>query len=322
VRILFITSSFVGEALLTTGVLKDALDRRPGAAVTVVAGPASASLFDAVPGLDRVIAVEKETVHRHWWRLWRELVRHRWDLVIDFRRSPVSRLLMSREWRWRPVMDKSVHRVVLNGRTAGTTTTPDPYVWTAPAHEAAAARLVPAGPPVLALATLPPDRTKSWPAERFVALARRLTAADGLLPDGRVLIVGGPGEEEATAPIAAALADRQVIDTTGRLDLLTNYAVLRRCALFIGVDSGPMHIAAAAGIPTLGLFGPTYECHFAPWTPRGATVRGPGTIEMLEHREDRAVRAKMMPALTVDAVAAAAGELWQHCADMTEAANG
>ena len=320
-RILFITSSFVGEAVLTTGVLKDALDRHPEARITVVAGPASAGLFAAVPGLDRVIAAEKLDRHRHWWTLWRDLVRYRWDLVLDLRRSPVSRLLMARERRWRPAMDDSVHRVVLNGRTAGTATPPDPYIWTSPTDDAAAARLVPAGPPVLALATVPARRSKSWPAERFAALARRLTSADGILPDGRVLIAGGPGEEAATGPIAGALADRQVIDLTG-LDLPTTCAAFRRCALFVGVDSGLMHLAAAAGIPTLGLFGPSDERHYAPWSPRGATVRAPGTAEQLERRDDRAVRAAMMPALTVDAVTVAAGELWRRCADMKETPDG
>ena len=99
-------------------------------------------------------------------------------------------------------------------------------------------------------------------------------------------------------------------------------AAFRRCALFVGVDSGLMHLAAAAGIPTLGLFGPSDERHYAPWTPRGATVRAPGTAEKLGQRADRAVRAAMMPALTVDAVAAAADELWQRCADMKETSDG
>ena len=56
-----------------------------------------------------------------------------------------------------------------------------------------------------------------------------------------------------------------MIDLVGRTDLLTAAAVLRRCAMFIGNDTGLMHIAAAAGTPTLGLFGPSPVAQYAPW---------------------------------------------------------
>ena len=66
---------------------------------------------------------------------------------------------------------------------------------------------------------------------------------------------------------------QRLIDLVGRIDLLTAAAALRRCALFIGNDTGLMHIAAAAGTPTLGLFGPSPIEQYAPWGSRTAVVR-------------------------------------------------
>jgi ADP-heptose:LPS heptosyltransferase len=58
------------------------------------------------------------------------------------------------------------------------------------------------------------------------------------------------------------------------VDLLTAFACLKRSRLFIGSDSGLMHLAAASGAPTLGLFGPSEEDLYRPWTPKGRTIRG------------------------------------------------
>ena len=63
------------------------------------------------------------------------------------------------------------------------------------------------------------------------------------------------------------------------MDLLTAYACLRRARLFIGNDSGLMHIAAAAGAPTIGLFGPSDERRYAPWGDKAVAVRGPRSFD-------------------------------------------
>ena len=77
------------------------------------------------------------------------------------------------------------------------------------------------------------------------------------------------------APLLAALPD--AIDLTGRLSLPEAAAVLRRAALFVGNDSGLMHLAAAAGAPTLGLFGPTNAAEYGPAGSRARAVLADGT---------------------------------------------
>jgi len=129
---------------------------------------------------------------------------------------------------------------------------------------------------------------KVWPAERFVALFRALAA--GPMPGAVPLVLAGPGaaERAMAAPVLAALPE--AIDLVGRLSLPEVAACLARAALFVGHDSGLMHLAAAAGAPTLGLFGPTPADEYAPAGRHSAVVIAMGR-EMTDLPVERALAA-------------------------------
>ena len=101
------------------------------------------------------------------------------------------------------------------------------------------------------------------------------------------------------------------IDAVGRIGLGQVHAALGRSAFYLGNDSGLMHIAAAAGVPTLGLFGPSSEVFYGPWGESCATVRGPRGFEDICHAPDFNHRSQdsLMEDLTVERVMAAASEL-------------
>ena len=106
---------------------------------------------------------------------------------------------------------------------------------------------------------------KCWPAEATAALIDRIVA-DGL----PVVVTGAPDERERTlvAATLAALAPEtraRVVDLTGTLTLSELAALTASARAFAGVDSAPMHIAAAMGTPTLALFGPSSEQAWGPW---------------------------------------------------------
>jgi ADP-heptose:LPS heptosyltransferase len=89
-------------------------------------------------------------------------------------------------------------------------------------------------------------------------------------------VLAGPGAEERAmaAPLLASLPG--AIDLAGRLTLPEAAACLARAALYVGNDSGLMHLAAAAGAPTLGLFGPTPVAEYAPVGRRAGVACAPG----------------------------------------------
>jgi len=106
---------------------------------------------------------------------------------------------------------------------------------------------------------------KSWPSGRMASLVEKLVR-DGL----PVVVTGAPDERERAIVdvMLAALPEQckaDVLDLTGKLSLLELAALTTRARLFVGVDSAPMHIAAAVGTPAVALFGPSDEAEWRPW---------------------------------------------------------
>lgn len=272
-RILFITATRLGDAVLSTGLIEHLRTTYPSARFTVACGPVAAGLFARLPGLERVIVVEKRRHDAHWLALWRECVGQRWDLAVDLRGS--ATLFFLRAGR-RVVMRggrRPGHRLTHLAGTLGLAPPPLPTVWTAPADDRRAAALLPADTRIVALGPTANWDGKIWPASRFVALFERLRAAH---PELRPAVFAGPGEAEAAiaAPVLAALPG--AIDLRGVLSLPEIAACFRRVALFVGNDSGLMHLAAAAGAPTLGLFGPSRVDEYGPSGPRARAAVAPG----------------------------------------------
>lgn len=109
---------------------------------------------------------------------------------------------------------------------------------------------------------------KCWPEERFTELTRRLTR----LGVGTVLVGGRPDLDKAAC--VASLGSRDTVNAVDRLPIGALLACLSRCAVFVGNDSGPAHLAAAVGAPVTVLFGPTDPTEWAPLGPCVRVLRG------------------------------------------------
>lgn len=289
-RILFVTSNRLGDAVLSTGLLDHLLRSHPEARFTIACGPVAEGVFARMPRRDRTIVLRKQPYGRHWLPLWSDVVRTRWDLVVDIRGSALAWMVRTRS---RAVMrPRPGHKTAQLAAVLGLQPPPLPVVWTSPQDEALAASLLPADRPVIALAPTANWEPKVWPADRFAALFRAV--AETWLPGAVPVVLAGPGEMEfrLSQPLLRALPE--AIDLTSRLSIPEAAAVLRRAALFAGNDSGLMHLAAASGAPTLGLFGPTNAGEYSPSGRHAVAVVG---------AEPR------MDALRVEQAVAAAGSL-------------
>jgi ADP-heptose:LPS heptosyltransferase len=309
--VLFVTSTRLGDAVLSTGVLADCLVRLPGARVTIATGPVAAPMFRRTPGLERIHVLSKQMLAGHWLGLWAASAGRRWRLVVDLRGSALAYLLLAGE---RLVLGKggrTGHRIEELGRLVGRGDAPPaPLLWIGAEEHETARRLVPDGAPVLALGPAANWRAKTWRAERFAELARLLTAS-GPLAGARVAVLGAEGERQAVAPVLDSLPAEQRIDLVGRVDPLQAAACLERCRLFVGNDSGLMHVAAAVGMPTVGLFGPSPAEHYRPWGRWTAVARTPETPAelMADPAWDHRTSDTLMDGLAVDTVAATARQL-------------
>jgi heptosyltransferase III len=270
-RILYVTSNRLGDAVLSTGLLDHLIRTHPDARITVACGPVAEGVFARMPNRVRTIVLDKRRYRLHWLPLWATAVTTRWDLVVDIRASTIAWLLPTRR---RAVMRRRPgHKVAQLAAILGLDPPPLPVVWTAPDDVARAAALLPAGRPLIGLGPTANWLPKTWSAQAFAELFRALSR--GPLSGAVPVIFAGPGEAERdmAAPLLQALP--QAVDLVGRLSIPEAAACLARCALFVGNDSGLMHVAAAAGAPTLGLFGPTPVNEYAPAGPRAAVAVSP-----------------------------------------------
>ncbi|MDR6627771.1 glycosyltransferase family 9 protein [Caulobacter segnis] len=319
--ILFITATRIGDAVLSSGLIKLLSDQIPNARFTIVAGPLAAPLFAHVPGLDRVIVMEKGKGKGHWFKLWNQVRHKKWGLVVDLRGSATA-LFLRRDKRaiWKKTPGEPVHKVVETARVLKLEGEPPaPYLYITPEVEALADELLGAGGPILAVGPAANWIGKVWPIERFAQTAAQLLDKDGPLAGGRLLILGGPEDTRMVEELRMASARGRTIDLTGKVDLLTAFACLKRASLFIGNDSGLMHIAAAAGCPTVGLFGPSDERRYGPWGDKTVAVRGPRTFQQFMAVDPALSQAiRHMSDLPVTTVVRAAKELLARVATPVE----
>ena len=310
-KILFITSNRIGDAMLSTGLLDHLVHQYRESEVTVACGPAAVPLFTDAVNVNRVLPMTKQKISGHWLKLWKEVVATHWDIVVDLRASAIAWLLLADK---RYVLDTAksaepVHRVIQLAQLMELDPPPNPRVWLSKETRAAGTDHIPKGGFVLALGPTANWTGKQWPADRFAEAALRLTSPGAFLEGARFAVFGGPGEEEMAAPLIAALPADKTFNLIGKIDVATAAACLTQCSYFIGNDSGLMHIAASVGVPTLGLFGPSREEHYAPWGMFGKALRTPESYDEIvgvENYDFSATAPSHMGSLTVDMVVEAA----------------
>jgi ADP-heptose:LPS heptosyltransferase len=312
--ILFITSTRIGDAVLSSGLIRRLADELPDARFTIVAGPLAAPLFENTPNLDALIVTEKRPLGMHWYRLWRQVRQTSWGLVVDLRGSIISNILRRKKRAVHRRNAHDVHKVLEAAHLLGLDDNPPaPFLYVDDARRRHAQDITAGDGPILALGPASNWVGKVWPIERFAQTAIRLLGEDGPLAGGRLMILGGPDDVRTVEELKRSLTKGRVIDLTGQVDLLTAYACLSHARLYIGNDSGLMHLAAAAGTPTLALFGPSDERLYGPWGAHVRALRGPRSFEQFKRIDpDLSQSIRHMSDLPVDSVVEAARVLLQE----------
>lgn len=280
-RILVIKLSALGDFVLSIASFQAIRAHHPQAAITLLTTAPYRPMAEASGCFDAVWSDARPA----WWQpggwlaLRRRLVAGRFDRVYDLQRSDRSggyfRLLPRPKPEWVGVVPGCSHRY-----------RPPPghglHICEREAQQLALAGVPRPGLPDLSFLTADlsaldlPDRVallvpggsahrpaKRWPAERYAALARHLLG-QGLVP----LLLGAAAERAELAAIAAAAAGAR--DLCGHTSLEALAELGRRAALAVGNDTGPMHLIAAAGCPSLVLY--SRESDPAKIAPRGPSV--------------------------------------------------
>jgi len=276
-RVCLLQTAFLGDCVLTLPLLKKMKEVFPEASVSVVTRPETREVFAASGLAGEIIEDRKKTAPSglaEFSRLAAELRARSFDAVIIPHRSLRSALLA---WRAgipvRVGFSSSAGSFFLTHKV--------PFSWLLHDVERNLALLSPLAEnlktafPGLRSAAAPAVNgaavgvntgsawpTKRWPAEKWARLIRGL-AAEFKTP---VLMVGGPGEKDWNAEIERLAGPEHCLNLTGRTSMPELMDAIRPLKVFVSNDSGPMHIAAAMGVPAVGIFGPTTrELGFFPY---------------------------------------------------------
>lgn len=281
-----------------------ALRRRfPDAAISYLVEPAAAAVVARNPHLTDVILAPRVPGWRGIvadLRLGADLRRRRFDLAIDFHGGPRASLLTwlsgaprrigydiaGRRWMYTDVVARARdlrprHSVVnqwdllqpLNIAPLTPQAFPVEMVAGPQADAAIEARMarehIAAGDRVIVMHVSAGNPFRRWPIPAFADVAARLLTADA---NRRIIVTSGPSEADAAARVVAGTRERVPSGLHARVtawsdDLPLDHlrALVARAALYIGGDSGPMHIAATTAVPMVSLYGPTLPARSAPW---------------------------------------------------------
>ncbi len=281
-RILIIRFSSIGDIVLTTPAIRAVRRRFPQARLDMVTKRQFAELLETNPHLNHLYQYDARGGLRGLLALGRELRRVRYDLCLDlhnnfrsrllrvmigaaehaaFSKQIVARTLLVRAKinRYRgilPVAERYLNAAVRFGAQddgAGLELFPTPE------QEARVARLfedygLRGGEIAVGLGAMAAHPLKQWPLEKFAALGRRLAERH----QARLIIFGGPADRRIGETLARQLPNRPIV-LCGGVSLLESAVALKRCAVFVGNDTGTVHLAAAMRRPVVALFGPTVE---------------------------------------------------------------
>ncbi len=277
-RLLFVTLSNIGDLVMTTPALRALHDAYPEARIDIVADPRSSELLTRCPYLGELFHRIKREGRTGLCQLVRTLRSRRYDAIVDLRTDFLPWLLRgarrSARWQAPPHGPHAVeqHFAVAQRVLPAPRAIPDTCIWTSAADDARAAALLAAlpGPRRLVLAPGANWPGKRWPVAHYAALANELRE-----DFDSVVLLGNAADIAEAGSTLDALA-LPTLNLMGRTSLLEATAVMRQATLFVGNDSGLGHLASAAGIPSVTVFGPGRPERYRPWGSRATLVLAPG----------------------------------------------
>jgi heptosyltransferase-2 len=334
-RILIRTTNWIGDAIMSLPALRAIRQRFPDAAITVLARPWVSAVYEGERAIDEVIPLDAAPGFRDW--------KAKRDLTVWLRRGDFDlAVLFPNSFESAAVIRLAGARRIVGYARDGrgwllSDAVPVPKRGEIPAHESfyylemlRRAKLIDVLPgiPEIRLDGIPALRArgekafqdlnvkqpvvgvspgaaygsaKRWLPERFANAAARL--AEELC--GSVAVFGSNGERDMCEQVARAAGGHNF---AGRTSLRAFIGMTAACRIFLSNDSGAMHLAAALGVPSVTVFGPTDEMATGPLGPTALLVREPVDCAPCLRRECP-IDHRCMTRVTADRVVGAAESL-------------
>ena len=253
-KILIICSNLIGDTILSSGVFNFLAQENPKAKFTFVIGPTAEPLLENFSRIERVITVKKRKFNLHWIEILRQCFGSKWDIVVDFRSSLLSFFLTKRK-TYIFKKNANLHHVKQLNKSFGFDCS-NLYIHTSPNEENEVGKIIDKQNKYFVIFPGGNWCPKIWPVEKYNTLLKKISSKNQNI---KYIFVGSNIEKDLYYnKLANGINNELIIDLFGATLTLTA-AYMKKSKLFIGNDSGLMHLATACNLQTIALFGPTND---------------------------------------------------------------
>jgi heptosyltransferase-2 len=282
-KILVITLSNIGDVILTLPVLDFLMDSLPESKFTIMVSERPKEIFENNPLLERVIIYDKNSLLKDKIKLFFDLKKERFDIVVDLRNTLFGRLLPSKF---------KAHQFLLKPKKASHMRAQHLLKVIYPYTDLSATRnlerqalyisnhdhsyieqilrenKIAQNDNLIVVSAGSRSIIKRWPKEKFAELIDKMMEEI----NSKVVLIGDKADEPINEYIASH-SKYDLLDLSGRTTLGQAGALLRRALMLVTNDSANLHLASYLDVPVVAVFGPTDESKYGPWSSNCAVAK-------------------------------------------------
>ena len=273
-KILFICSNLIGDTILSSGAINHIINQNQEAKLTFVVGPTAAPLLKNYKNIENIIIFKKRKLNLHWLDIFQKTYNIKWDIIVDFRSSALSLLLKNNK---KYIFKKlhSIHHIQQLNSSFGfecsnlLIPTSDDEANKVNNHLDNSFKHV---------VIFPGGNwtPKLWSAENYNETMKLLIDKYNKV---KFILVGSLKEKDKFYNLLTKdIKENLIIDLFGYNLTLTS-AYMKKSDIFIGNDSGLMHLAVASKLRVISLFGPTNNTVYGPFGDKNVVIRTEETYD-------------------------------------------
>ena len=279
-KILVISSNLIGDNILSTGIIEHLHNIYPNSKFTFLIGPTASKIYDHLPSLEKLIKIKKKKFNLHWINMYLKTRSEKWDIIVDLRSSLLSYLLNTKK-RYIFKKNTKLHHVDQLGKSFGFKGD-KLCIYTSQSEDKKANENIHANFKYIVIFPGGNWIPKIWPINRYNELIIKII---NNFKNIKFIFVGSHEEREKYfLKIQENISKDNFINLMGENLTLTS-AYMKKSDLFIGNDSGLMHLAVASNLRTIGLFGPTNDTIYRPYGNKNIVIRTEERYELFQSKK-------------------------------------
>jgi len=295
-KILLIRLRRIGDVIMTTPAVTVLREGFPQAFISYVVEKPYRELVEGNPNLNKIIVLEKKQSIRDFFKLIRLIRKEKYDVALDFHGGPRASLItlfskaklkvgyrikyknfiynikLPRSPKTGHIHSAENHINFIKALGVNVDFSPPLYIPQAQENESEKVKKFIEengleGCKIITIHISAGNEFRNWGVDNLVQLTNLLAQR----PEVKIVLIGANEDQKAEKEILKK-STVPLLSLVGSLNLREVKELISRSSLFVGPDSGPMHIAASTSTPIIALFGPTLPAHFAPWQARAFVI--------------------------------------------------